>query len=47
MTKKKYDCQIIYNCDPINSDCTICTINPDNDLKDLQKAGRSYTPVKR
>ena len=40
-------CLTEYKCDPVKSDCTICTVNPDNDLRDLQKAGRSYTPTRK
>jgi len=29
-----------------NQDCSICIYNPKIDLKELQKAKRSYTPTK-
>lgn len=37
-------CSEIFDC--INGDCSICIENPENDIKDLQKAGRSYRPIR-
>lgn len=38
------NCSEIFDC--TNGDCSICTENPDIDLRDLQNAGRSYIPIK-